>query len=706
MIDPRLLRDDPDRVRAAQAKRGLSDDVVDRALAADSARRQAIADFESKRAEQKASGALVAQAQGEEKQALLAQVKELAAGVKEAEATRTAAEAEWDEAIRAIPNIADDAAPAGLEDDYTVIEHVGTPREFDFEPRDHVELGQLLGAIDLERGAKVSGSRFYFLTGIGAQLQLALVNMAMDQARAPASSRRRPPRWSRPRAMEGTGFLGQAADDVYRIEGEDLYLVGTSEVPMAAFHSDEILDAGALPLRYAAFSPCFRKEAGSHGKDTRGHLARALVRQGRDVRLHDRSRSPTPSTSGCWSGRRSSSTSSSSAYRIIDTAAGDLGLSAARKFDCEAWIPTRNGCGELTSTSNCTDYQARRLDIRTRGDGATTPVATLNGTLTAVTRAIVAILETHQNEDGSVTVPQALRPYLGGLDVMKPIDPLADDWQPRVVALDIDGTLLKWVDGQAEDYETITEPVHDAVHRALDAGAHIVLSSGRSPHGMTRIADLLAPPARGRRPALGGRVQRRGGVPLPADGGRARGDLRRRPGGRRGAGAPPRRPGRGRGARHRRLPRQPGLPRGRALRRAADHPRRRHRRRAGQPRDHPRPRRHRRRLHRAGRRSSDCTAPTTSSAGRPGWTCRPVGVSKASGLQHVCDTIGGLGAADVLAIGDGRNDIEMLRWAGRGVAMGQAVDEVKAAADYVTGLRPRRGRGVEMSRWFPAPGQP
>ena len=420
MIDPRLLRDDPDRVRAAQAKRRLSDDVVDTALAADSARRQAIADFESRRAEQKASGALVAKAQGEEKQTLLAQVKELAAGVKEAEATRAAAEAAWDEAIRAIPNIADDAAPAGLEDDYTVIEQVGTPREFDFEPRDHVELGQLLGAFDLERGAKVSGSRFYFLTGIGAQLQLALVNMAMDQARAHGFIQAAAPSLVRPRAMEGTGFLGQAADDVYRIEGEDLYLVGTSEVPMAAFHSDEILDAGALPLRYAAFSPCFRKEAGSHGKDTRG-IWRVHWFDKVEMFVFTTLEESYAEHQRLLEWEREFLDKLELCYRIIDTAAGDLGLSAVRKFDCEAWIPTRNGWGELTSTSNCTDYQARRLDIRTRVDGSTTPVATLNGTLTAVTRAIVAILETHQNEDGSVTVPQALRPYLGGLDVMKPI---------------------------------------------------------------------------------------------------------------------------------------------------------------------------------------------------------------------------------------------------------------------------------------------
>ena len=420
MIDPRILRDDPDRVRAAQAKRKLSDDVVDRALAADSARRRAIADFEAKRAEQKASGALVARAQGEEKQALLAQVKELAAGVKEAEAARANAEAAWDEAMKAIPNLADDAAPAGGEDDYTVIEQVGTPREFDFEPRDHVELGQLLGAFDLERGAKVSGSRFYFLTGVGAQLQLALVNMAMDQARAAGFVQTAAPSLVRPRAMEGTGFLGQAADDVYRIEGEDLYLVGTSEVPMAAFHSDEILDAGTLPLRYAAFSPCFRKEAGSHGKDTRG-IWRVHWFDKVEMFVYTTVEESYAEHQRLLAWEKEFLDKLELCYRVIDTAAGDLGLSASRKFDCEAWIPTRNGWGELTSTSNCTEFQARRLDIRTRGEHGTTPVATLNGTLTAVTRAIVAILETHQNEDGSVTVPQALRPYLGGLEVLKPL---------------------------------------------------------------------------------------------------------------------------------------------------------------------------------------------------------------------------------------------------------------------------------------------
>ncbi|MEO5662435.1 MAG: serine--tRNA ligase [Nocardioides sp.] len=420
MIDARLLRDDPDRIRAAQVKRGLSPDAVDRALAADESRRSAIATYEAKRAEQKSLGKQVAQAQGDEKADLLARTKALSAEVKELEVTQAAAEAEWDEALKGIPNPAADEAPAGGEDDFVTLEHVGTPREFDFEPRDHIELGRMLGAIDLERGAKVSGSRFYFLTGIGAQLELALVNMAMDQARDAGFTQVIAPSLVKPRAMEGTGFLGQAADDVYRIEGEDLYLVGTSEVPMAAYHSDEILDAEQLPLRYAAFSPCFRKEAGSHGKDTKGIIRVhwfdkvemfVLTTLEESYAEHQRLLD--------W--EKEFLDKLELAYRVIDVAAGDLGLSAERKFDCEVWIPTQGKFRELTSTSNCTDFQSRRLDIRQRGANGNSPVATLNGTLTAITRTIVAILETHQQEDGSVRVPDALRPYLGGLEVLTPI---------------------------------------------------------------------------------------------------------------------------------------------------------------------------------------------------------------------------------------------------------------------------------------------
>ncbi len=426
MIDPKLLREDPDRVRAAQAKRGLSAEVVDVALAADERRRASIADFERLRGEQKTLGKQIPQAQGDEKQQLLARTKGLAAEVKVAEAAQGEAEQAWRDAIMAIPNPAADEAPAGGEDDYVVIETVGTPRDFEaegFEPKDHVELGRILGAIDVERGAKVSGSRFYYLTGAGADLELALVNMAMDQARSAGFTTMIPPTLVKPRAMEGTGFLGQAADDVYRIEGQDTYLVGTSEVPLAAYHSDEILDAATLPRRYVAFSPCFRKEAGSHGKDTRG-----IIR----VHWFDKVEMFTYTTveesyaehQRLLGWEKEWLDKLELAYRVIDVAAGDLGLSAERKFDCEAWVPTQGRYRELTSTSNCTDFQTRRLDIRGRfpGEGGgVKPIATLNGTLVAIPRTIVAILETHQQADGSVRVPAALQPYLQGRTVLEPV---------------------------------------------------------------------------------------------------------------------------------------------------------------------------------------------------------------------------------------------------------------------------------------------
>lgn len=426
MIDPRVLRDEPDRVRAAQAKRGLSDDVVDRALAADGERRRAIATFEARRAEQKQLGKLIPQAQGEEKQALLAQTKTLAAEVKEAEAAQAVAEEAWQAALMSIPNIAAEEAPAGGEDDFVVLEEIGTPRDFaadGFEPRDHIELGRMLGAIDLDRGAKVSGSRFYFLTGVGAELELALVNLAMQQARESGFTPVIAPSMVKPRAMEGTGFLGQAADDVYRIEGQDMYLVGTSEVPMAAYHSDEILDGAALPLRYAAFSPCFRKEAGSHGKDTKG-IIRVHWFDKVEMFVYTTTEESYAEHQRLLRWEKEFLDKLELAYRVIDVAAGDLGLSAQRKFDCEAWIPTQGRYRELTSTSNCTEFQTRRLDTRGRfagGDGSVIrPISTLNGTLCAITRTIVAVLETHQRADGSVRVPKALQPWLGR-EVLEPV---------------------------------------------------------------------------------------------------------------------------------------------------------------------------------------------------------------------------------------------------------------------------------------------
>ncbi len=424
MIDPRLLRDEPDRVRASQTKRGASPDVVDSALAADAARRAAIAAFEEKRAAQKTFGKQVAQASGEEKQALLAQVKQLAAEVKDLEAAQGAADEAWTAALKAIPNVVDDATPAGGEDDFVVLEEIGTPRDFaaeGFEPRDHIELGRMLGAIDLERGAKVSGSRFYFLTGVGAQLELALVNLAMEQARDAGFTPVIAPSLVRTEAMEGTGYLDQGGgEDIYRIEGEDLYLVGTSEVPMAAYHSQEILDGASLPRRYASFSPCFRKEAGSHGKDTKG-IIRVHWFDKVEMFVYATLEDAAAEHQRLLAWEKEFLDKLELAYRVVDIAAGDLGGSAIRKFDCEAWIPTQGKYRELTSTSNCTDFQTRRLDTRGRFGDRTGPIATLNGTLTAITRAIVAVLETHQQADGSVRVPKALRPFLGGLEVLEPV---------------------------------------------------------------------------------------------------------------------------------------------------------------------------------------------------------------------------------------------------------------------------------------------
>ncbi|GAB4010675.1 serine--tRNA ligase [Nocardioides ultimimeridianus] len=422
MIDPRILRDEPDRVRASQAKRGLSEGVVDEALAADAARRQAIADFEAKRAEQKRLGGLIPKASPEEKQELLAQTKTLAAEVKQAEEAQREAELAWTTALKRIHNITAEETPAGGEEDFAVLETIGTPRDFaaeGFEPKDHVELGRILGAIDLERGAKVSGSRFYYLTGVGAELEFALINLAMEQAREAGFTQVIAPALVRPEAMDGTGFLEQAEENVYRIEGEDLYLVGTSEVPMAAYHSGEILDPDSLPLRYAAYSSCFRKEAGSAGKDTKG-IIRVHQFEKVEMFVYTTLEESYAEHERLLAWEKAFLDKLELAYQVIDVAAGDLGNSASRKFDCEAWIPTQGKYRELTSTSNCLDFQARRLDIRQRGEGGNVPVATLNGTLTAITRCIVAVLETHQQADGSVRVPKALQKWLGR-EVLEPV---------------------------------------------------------------------------------------------------------------------------------------------------------------------------------------------------------------------------------------------------------------------------------------------
>ncbi|MCW2839273.1 MAG: serine--tRNA ligase [Aeromicrobium sp.] len=421
MIDARILRDDPDAVRAAQQRRGLPTELVDELISADEQRRSSIVAFEAVRGEQKNLGKLIPKAQGDEKQQLLARTKELSQQVKDAEAAQTEAGETFERLMKTLPNLASADAPQGGEDDFEVLEVIGTPRDFaaeGFEPRDHLELGQLLGAIDVERGAKVSGSRFYFLTGVGAQLELALTQLAMSKAAEWGFTPMIPPALVNERAMEGTGFLGQAADDVYHLEKDGLYLVGTSEVPMAAYHSDEILPLESLPRRYAAFSPCFRREAGSYGKDTRG-IFRVHWFDKVEMFVYTTLEESHAEHQRILAWEKAWLDALELPYRVIDVASGDLGLSAIRKFDCEAWIPTQGKYREVSSASNCTEFQSRRLDIRVRGDEGTTPAATLNGTLCAMTRTIIAILENGQQADGSVRLPAALHPLLG--EVLRPL---------------------------------------------------------------------------------------------------------------------------------------------------------------------------------------------------------------------------------------------------------------------------------------------
>lgn len=420
MIDPALLRDEPDVVRRSQEARGASVSAVDDAIAADKARRAALAEFEGLRAEQNAFSKKVGQAQGDEKKALLEQVAGLAQQVKDANAAATVADEAFIEIAGKIPNIVIQDVPAGGEENFVTLREIGARPSFDFEPRDHLELGEMLGAIDMARGAKVSGARFYFLKGVGARLELALMNLALDRALAEGFTPLITPTLVRPEIMGGTGFLGEHSDEIYYLPADDLYLTGTSEVALAGFHADEILDLSAGPLRYAGWSTCYRREAGSGGKDTRGIIR---VHQFNKLEMFVYT---TPDEAQAEHERLVAWQENMLQllglhYRVIDVAAGDLGTSAARKFDIEAWVPTQDAFRELTSTSNCTTFQARRLDTRYRTEsGKTAPVATLNGTL-ATTRWIVAILESHQQADGSVVVPEALRPYMGGLDLLRPV---------------------------------------------------------------------------------------------------------------------------------------------------------------------------------------------------------------------------------------------------------------------------------------------
>ena len=423
MIDPKWLRVDPDRVRRSQAARGASVELVDDLIAADEARRSAILTAETLRAEQKSLGKDVARAQGEEKQALLVRTKELAAEVKATQAAAAAAGETFDELMGQVGNLVLDGVPAGGEDEGVVLETIGTPRDFaaeGFEPKDHLTLGRGVAGIDMERGVKVGGSRFYFLRGQVARMQIAMLTMAVDQAEEHGFTLAITPTLVRPEVMRGTGFLNSHADEIYRLrEPDDQYLVGTSEVALAGMHENEILNLENGPLRYCGWSSCYRREAGAAGKDTSG-IIRVHQFDKVEMFVYAKQEDSYKEHEHLLAMEQEMLGKVEVPYRIIDTAAGDLGSSAARKFDCEAWVPTQGRYRELTSTSNCTEYQARRLNIRERmEDGNTRAVSTLNGTL-ATTRWLVAIMENHQQKDGSIEIPQAMRAYMGGKEVIEP----------------------------------------------------------------------------------------------------------------------------------------------------------------------------------------------------------------------------------------------------------------------------------------------
>ncbi len=423
MIDVRALRENPEPARDSQRARGADPGLVDEIIEADAKRRGALQEFESLRATQKEVSKSVGRASKEERPAILAKAKELAEQVKAAEARAGAADAEADRLARQLPNLVLDGVPRGGEDDYAVLRHEGpAPRDFaaeGFEPKDHLALGEGLDAIDMKRGAKVSGARFYYLKGVGARLELALMSMALDQAHRAGFVPMMTPTLVSPQIMGGTGFLGEHSDEIYYLPADDLYLTGTSEVALAGYHADEILDLGDGPKRYLGWSTCYRREAGAAGKDTRGIIR---VHQFNKAEMFSYCRPEDAEAEHmrflAW--EEEMLAKAELPYRVIDTAAGDLGTSAARKFDCEAWLPTQERYMEVTSTSNCTTFQARRLGIRERREDGTAPVATLNGTL-ATTRWLVALLENHQRPDGSIRVPEAMRPYLGGVEALEPV---------------------------------------------------------------------------------------------------------------------------------------------------------------------------------------------------------------------------------------------------------------------------------------------
>ena len=423
MLDIQFIREHPDVVKESQRKRGESVELVDEVLKADDQRRSALQAYETSRAEQKSLGRQVASASGDSKAELIAGTKKLAEQVGRNKTAADEATAEYTNLLWRFSNLVEPEAPEGGEDDYVVVKQVGTPRDFKsegFDPKNHLDLGVGVAGIDMRRGVKISGSRFYFLRGDVARMEIAMLTMAMDQAQEHGFIPTITPTLVRPEVMAGTGFLNSHADEIYRLrEPDDQYLVGTSEVALAGMHEGEILDLSDGPLRYCGWSSCYRREAGAAGKDTMGIIR---VHQFNKVEMfvYCKQEDSREQHQQLLAMEQEMLEKVDVPYRIIDTAAGDLGSSAARKFDCEAWVPTQNRYRELTSTSNCTEYQARRLNERERlEDGSTRSVSTLNGTL-ATTRWLVAILENHQNADGSIVVPEAMRSYMGGKEVLEP----------------------------------------------------------------------------------------------------------------------------------------------------------------------------------------------------------------------------------------------------------------------------------------------
>ena len=403
MLDLKRLRSEPDVVRAALERRGGADGL-DQVIELDEQRRSLLPQLEALRAEQNAANEAIsaAKASGESADEQIAAMQAVAARAKELDAQLQAAEAELDGALALLPNLPDDDAPA--ED--TVLRECGERPKFDFEPRDHLDLAG--ERIDMERGARLSGARFAYLRGELVMLELALVRWTLELLGEHRFEPVIPPVLVREEALRGTGFLPDTEQQIYRLADDDLYLVGTSEVALASLHADEILDAEKLPLRYAGFSPCFRREAGSAGRDTRGIFR---VHQFDKVEMF----SFVPPEDAKEEHLRLLAieeqilTALGLPYRVVDIAIDDLGASAARKFDCEAWLPSQERYRELTSTSNTTDFQARRLAIRMRREGGTPELlATLNGTAVAVGRTIIALLENGQQADGSVVLPECL----------------------------------------------------------------------------------------------------------------------------------------------------------------------------------------------------------------------------------------------------------------------------------------------------------